>query len=63
MNKHNKLRICIDPQDLNNAIKRPYYPLPTIEGVVMRLKNARVFSVLDAKNGFSQVKVTHLRKL
>ena len=25
--KPNKLRICIDPKDLNRAIKLPHYPL------------------------------------
>ena len=26
-----KLRICLDPQDLNRALKRPHYPMPTVE--------------------------------
>ena len=30
----NKLRICIDPTDLNKAIKRPRFHLPTIEEVL-----------------------------
>ena len=53
--KPNKLRICIDPKDLNRAIKRPHYPLPTIEEVATKLSKAKVFSVLDAKSGFWQV--------
>lgn len=32
--KKDKLRICIDPRDLNKAIKRPYYPMQTIEDVI-----------------------------
>ena len=31
--KPNKLLICIDYKDLNRAIKRSYYPMPTIEEV------------------------------
>ena len=57
VNKPNKLRICIDPQDLNKALQRAHYPLPTIEEVATRLSKARVFSVLDAKNGFWQVQL------
>ena len=53
--KPNKLRICIDPKDLNRAIKRPHYPLPTVEEVATSLSKAKVFSVLDAKSGFWQV--------
>ena len=50
-----QIRICIDPKDLNTAIRREYYPMPTIEEVNTRLKNARLFTVLDAKNGFWQI--------
>ena len=28
---NNKLRIRLDPKDLNRAIKRPKYPIPNIE--------------------------------
>ncbi len=31
--KPNKLRICIDPKDLNRAIRISHYPMPTIEEV------------------------------
>ena len=54
-----KLRICIDPRDLNRAIKREYYPMRTIEEVVSRMPNAKIFSVLDASSGFWQVKLDH----
>ena len=50
-----QIRIRIDPKDLNTAIRREYYPMPTIEEVSTRLKNARLFTVLDAKNGFWQI--------
>ena len=53
--KPNKLRICIDPKDLNRAIKQPHYPLPTVEEVATSLSKAKVFSVLDSKSGFWQV--------
>jgi len=31
--KPNKLRICLDPKDLNKPIKRPHYPIPTIDDI------------------------------
>ena len=52
-----KLQICIDPKDLNQALKHSHYPMPTIEEVLPCLSNAKVFSVLDAKDGFWQVKL------
>jgi transposase InsO family protein len=55
--KNDKLRICIDPRDLNNAIKREHYPMKSIEDVASEIPGAKVFSVLDAKSGFLQIKL------
>ena len=52
-----KLRICIDPRDLNQAIKREHYPMPTIEDVLTRIPKASVFSVLDATLGYWQIRL------
>ena len=52
-----KLRICLDPKDLNRAILREHYPLPTIEEVSTRLHGAKVFTKLDVRNGFWHVKL------
>ena len=52
-----KLRICIDPRDLNKAMKREHYPTKTIEEVISRMPNAQVFSVLDASSGFWQIEL------
>ena len=55
--KKNKdeIRLCIDPKDLNKAIKRPHHHLKTIEEVIAELPKAKFFSVLDAKNSFWQI--------
>ena len=55
--KPNKRRICIDPQDLNQAVRREHFPMTTIEEVVADLPQAKVFSVLDATSGYWQVKL------
>jgi len=49
--------VCIDPKDLNKAIKQPRYPMTTIEELLSKFTNAKVFTVLDAKNGFFQIKL------
>ena len=51
------IRICIDPTDLNRAIKRHHHPLPTIESITARMPHAEIFSVLDAHKGFWQIKL------
>ena len=55
--KNNKLRVCMDPSDLNHAVMREHFPMPTVEDVISRMPNAKVFSVLDANHGFWQVKL------
>ena len=46
---------CLDPKDLNRALQRENYPLPTIEEVASRLHGAKVFTVLDVACGFWHV--------
>lgn len=53
--KPNKVRICIDPRDLNRAILREHYQMPTIDEVASRLAGAKKFTLCDAKDGFHQV--------
>lgn len=53
-----KIRVCIDPQNLNRAIKRNHSVLPTLEDVLPQLNNARFFSLCDAKEGFYQIPLT-----
>ena len=52
-----KLRICLDPRDLNKAIKREHFPMKTIEEVVQNMPGAKVFSKLDATSGYWQLKL------
>ena len=46
--RNGKLRICIDPRDLNKALPREHYQLPT-------QPDAKYFSKLDATSGFWQM--------
>ena len=51
----NRLRICIDPRNLNAAIQREHYQLPTIEEITSRLAGAKYFSKVDANSGYWQI--------
>ncbi|XP_021374310.1 uncharacterized protein K02A2.6-like [Mizuhopecten yessoensis] len=55
--KGDKIRICIDPRDLNRAIQREHHPMKTIEEVITDIPDAKIFSVLDAKSGFLQIQL------
>ena len=47
-----EVRTCIDPRDLNKALKRPHYPMVTVEEVANRLSGAKIFTSLDACSGY-----------
>ena len=49
------IRLCIDPRDLNRALKRPHHPTRTVEEVATKMEGATIFSVLDAKSSFWQI--------
>jgi transposase InsO family protein len=51
------LRICLDPKDLNNALKRGKHHTPTVEEITHQLANATHFSKLDAKSGYWSVQL------
>ncbi|KAL9960046.1 hypothetical protein ACROYT_G033443 [Oculina patagonica] len=61
--KDGSIRICIDPRDLNKALRRPHHPMRTVEDVASRMPNATVFSTLDARSGFWQIKLDYQSSL
>ena len=55
--KNKKLRVCLDPADLNKALLREHYPLPVFEDLSQEMAGATVFSKLDLKAAFWQIPV------
>ncbi|GFO13428.1 polyprotein [Plakobranchus ocellatus] len=56
--KPNKsLRICLDPRNLNKAIKRERFTIPNPEEILAKLAGAKYFSKFDATSGFWQIQL------
>lgn len=51
------LRLCLDPKNLNKAIRREHHPIPNVEEILAGLEGKKLFSVLDLKDGFWHVKL------
>ena len=49
------LRLCLDPKDLNQAIKRNQWYSRTIGDILPELADSKYFSLLDAKSGYWHV--------
>ncbi|KAI4903272.1 hypothetical protein NFI96_026804, partial [Prochilodus magdalenae] len=55
--RNGALRVCLDPRDLNKAVLRQHFSIPTTEDVLCKLADKKVFSILDEKDGYWQVKL------
>ena len=53
----NKLWVCLDPSDLNKAILRQHYFIPSTDKVLCKLAGKKIFIVLDKKDGYWQIKL------
>ena len=52
-----KVRICLDPRNLNKVIKREHFQLPTAEQIMAKMSGSNYFSKLDASSGYWQIPV------
>ena len=53
--KNGTIRICLNPKDLNKAILREHFPLPTIEDIATFLHGVKLFNILDVSKAFWHV--------
>ena len=49
------LRICLDPLELNKAIRREHYSIPMRGEIVAKLHGSKYSSTLDSTSGFLQI--------
>lgn len=56
--KNGQLRVCLDPRNLNQAINRTHYPIPSVDMVRAKVAGARFYSTLDASSGFWMCKLS-----
>ena len=55
--KDGTLRLCIDFRQLNKVYVKNKYPLPRIDDLFDQLKDAKIFSKIDLRLGYHQVRI------
>ena len=50
-----KLRICLDPRDLNEALEREPYHTRSVDKITAKLQGMTVFTIVDFKKGYWMV--------
>jgi hypothetical protein len=55
--KDGTLRMCVDYRALNKVIMKNRYPLPRIDDLFDRLSGAKVFSRIDLRSGYYQIRI------
>ena len=56
LQKGDKIRICIDPTDVNKVIMREHHPTVTVE-VAAQIGNAKRFTKLDARHSYWHIEL------
>jgi hypothetical protein len=55
--KDGTLRLCIEFRHLNKVNIKNKYPLPNIDGLLDQLKGAIIFSKIDLRSSYHQVRI------
>ncbi|GKF51406.1 putative reverse transcriptase domain-containing protein [Tanacetum coccineum] len=56
-NKDGSLRMCIDYRELNKLTVKNRYPLPRIDDLFDQLQGSSVYSKIDQRSGYHQLRV------
>jgi hypothetical protein len=55
--KDGSQRMCVDYRSLNDVTVKNKYPLPRIEDLFDQMRGARVFSKIDLRSGYHQMRI------
>ena len=57
LKKNGKMRVCLDPHELNKALMREHYTLPVLDDVLHEVRQSQFFSKADLSSGYWHVQL------
>ena len=54
---NSKVRLCLDPACLNQALIKPIHRGPTLNNILPKLNNAKYLSLIDVSSGYHKLKL------
>lgn len=58
LKKDGILRMCVDFRDINNITVKDHHPIPRLDDMLNKLHGTLMFSKIDLKSGFNQIRMT-----
>ena len=55
-----RVRLCLDPVCLNQALIRPIHRGPTLHDIFPKLNNAKYLSLIDGSSGYHNLKLDEI---
>ena len=52
-----KVRLCLDPAKINQALIRPIHRSPTLNDILSKLNNVKYMSIIDASSGYHNLQL------
>ena len=57
LKENGKVRLCLDPQELNKVLLREHYIMPTIDDILHDLRQSKVFTKADLSSGYWHIEL------